>query len=203
MIEMPIQFQDCSTIKTRTKDAIVIRLLCQCNCSKFYLLKNILNFEDEGRIKAYEKRLGTWHRIENYTDPTTQTRYLVTRSFSGRIRDKIPISEVSQMRRTQIVKSKCCQCGKEKIIFDSRYHGYDGYVNGEDLISSEKEYQYLPIIHDAMEVEIKLRYDLSYNEYCKETGGTNLTDFTNSFSSIEIYGIINGNKKKIFEEETA
>lgn len=92
---------------------------------------------------------------------------------------------------------------KWKIIYDSRHHGYNAIVVDKCFFSMDKEYQYSLIQKKSMEVEIKLRYDLTYKEYCEEAGEKFSKEFSNAFSNIEIYGIINGKKKKFFEEETA
>lgn len=54
-----------------------------------------------------------------------------------------------------------------------------------------------------MEVEIKIRNDLTYDEFCEESEENSIKEFSNAFSSIEIYGIKDGKKKKYFERETA
>lgn len=206
MIEIPIYLKECTEIKKKTDDSIVMKVLCNCGCSTFYLLENLLDVEEENIIKTYEKRFVSWKNIENYTDPITNIRYLVTRNRFGKIFDKIPISEISDIKRTHIIKVVCAKCSKEKVIYDNRHHGYNAIVTGNHFFSSNKEYQYRLIQvqgKTVMEVEIKIRNDLSYDEYYNEVEGNFINDFSNAFSNIEIYGIIKGKKKKIFEEETA
>ena len=52
-------------------------------------------------------------------------------------------------------------------------------------------------------MEIRIRKDLTYNEYCEEVNENSVEEFSNAFSSIEIYAVKDGKKKKCFEEETA
>ena len=66
-----------------------------------------------------------------------------------------------------------------------------------------KEYQYKLIRKEPTEVEIRIRNDLTYNEYCEEVNENSVEEFSNAFSSIEIYAVKDGKKKKCFEEETA
>ena len=66
-----------------------------------------------------------------------------------------------------------------------------------------KEYQYKLIKKVPTEVEIRIRKDLTYNEYCEEVNENSVEEFSNAFSSIEIYAVKDGKKKKCFEEETA
>ena len=203
MVEIPIHLKDCTKIKNISKDTIILQVLCNCGSLTFYLLVNLLDVEEENIIKAYEKRLSSWRNIENYIDPITKIRYLVTRNIFGKIYDKIPISQVHDIKRTHILKVKCSECGREKVIFDNRHHGYDAVVEENRLFSTDKEYQYGFMKKKSMEVEIKIRNDLTYDEYCIETEKNHSKEYSNAFSSIEIYGIIDGKKKKVFEEETA
>lgn len=203
MIDVPIYLKECTKIKKVQKDAIILQVLCNCGCSTFYLLENVLDIEEDNIIKAYEKRFSKWSYIENYTDPITQIRYLVARNTFGRIFDKIPVSEMQDIKRTYILKVECSECGSQSVIYDSRYHGYDAIVTKEQLSIVHKKYQYRLLQKKSMEVEIKIRNDLTYDEYCEEAEESSTEEFSNAFSSIEIYGIKDGKKKKYFESETA
>lgn len=203
MLEVPMHLRDCTKIKKESEDTIFLQVMCSCGCSTFYLLENLLDVEEKNIITAYEKRLGSWRNIENYTDPITKIRYLVTRNILGKICDKIPISEIQDIKRTHIIRAKCNKCGKEKVIYDSRYHGYDAIVADEHFFSTSKEYQYGLMQKKPMEVEIKIRNDLTYDEFCEEVADKFSKEYPNAFSSIEVYVIMNGKKKKVFEEETS
>lgn len=203
MVDVPIYLKECTKIKKVQEDAIILQVLCDCGCSAFYLLENVLDIEEDNIIKAYEKRFSKWSHIENYTDPITQIRYLVVRNTFGRIIDKIPISEIQAIKRTYIIKVECSECGRQNVIYDSRYHGYDASATKEQLSIECKEYQYRLLQKKSMEVEIKIRNDLTYDEYCEEVEESSTKEYSNAFSSIEIYGIKDGKKKKYFERETA
>ena len=202
MVDVPIYLKECTKIKKVQKDAIILQVLCDCGCSSLYLLENILDEEEDNIIKEHEKRFSKWSRIENYTDPITQIRYLVARNAFGRIFDKIPTSEIQDIRRTQIIKVECSECGRQLVIYDSRYHGYDAIVTKNQISTGCKKYQYRLLQKKSMEVEIKIRNDLTYDEFCEESEENSIKEFSNAFSSIEIYGILDGKKKKYFERET-
>lgn len=203
MVDVPLYLKECTKTKNCTKDAIILQVLCNCGCSAFYLLENILDIEEDNMIKAYEKRFSKWGHIEKYTDPITQISYLVAKNTFGKIIDKIPVSEIQDIKRTHIIKVECSKCGKQIILYDNRYHGYDAIVTKDQISIVHKEYQYRLIQKKPMEVEIKIRNDLSYGEYCKTIDETSTKEFSNAFSSIEIYGIKDSKKKKYFEEETS
>ena len=97
----------------------------------------------------------------------------------------------------------CSECGKQSVIFDNRYHGCDAIANNIPLGIERKEYQYKLIRKEPTEVEIRIRNDLTYNEYCEEVNENSVEEFSNAFSSIKIYAVKDGKKKKCFEEETA
>lgn len=203
MVDVPIYLKECTKIRKIQEDTIILQVVCKCGCSVFYLLENVLDVEENNIIKTYEKRFSKWGHIENYTDPITQIRYLVARNTFGRIVDKIPVSEIQDIRRTYIIKVECGECGNQSVIYDSRYYGYDAIVKKEQLSIAHKEYQYRLLHKNSMEVEIKIRNDLTYGEYCEEVEESSAKEFSNAFSSIEIYGIKDGKKKKYFEKETA
>ena len=203
MFDIPTHLKECTKIKKESKDIVLLQVLCNCGCSTFYLLENLLDIEEENSIKAYEKKLSSWGHIENYTDPITKSRYLVRRNIFGKISDKIPISELQDIKRTRIIKVECSECGTQRVIYDSRYHGYNALVTDKHFSSTNKTYRYKLLQKDPMEVEIKIRNDLTYDEYCEEVEGNEVNEFSNAFSCIEIYGIKDGKKKKFFDEETA
>lgn len=194
--------KECTIVKKSSKDIITLQVVCDCGCSNFYLLENILDAEEENRKKAYEKRFHSWRNIENYTDSITRIGYLVTRNVFGKISDRIPISEISNIERTHIIKVKCAKCGKEKTIYDSRCNGYNAIVADKRFSSNNKVYRYRLLQKEALEVEIKIRNDLTYDEFCEEVDERYTKEFSNAFSSIAICGIKEGKKKKYFEEET-
>ena len=206
MVDIPIHLKECTRIKRESKDSITLQVLCNCNCSTFYLLENILDEEENNIVKRFSK----WTRVGNYIDPTTKIRYLVARNAFGKIFDKIPVNEIQNIPsiiRTYIIKVECSECGKQRIIFDNRYHGYDAIVMKEQFPIVHKEYQYRLMQKEAMKVEIKIRNESTYDEYAEDIKEIpkepTKEEFSNAFSNIEIYGIKNGKKKKYFEAETA
>lgn len=202
MVDIPMYLKECTKVKKSSKDAIMLQVVCDCGCSNFYLLENLLDAEEENRINECENRFHSWRNIENYTDPTTKTRYLVTRNVFGNIIDKIPISEIYDIKRICVIKVRCDKCGKEKTIYDSRCNGYNAIVADKHFSSNNKVFRYKLLQKEALEVEIKIRNNLTYDEFCEEVDERYTKEFSNAFSSIAIYGIKEGKKKKYFEEET-
>jgi hypothetical protein len=182
-----------------TKSDAVLKVFCECGCTEFYLLENMLDAGEEQKIRAYEKRLRSWGRIENQIDPMTGKRYLVKKSFWGRISDKIPIDDLPSMKRTHILKVKCSRCASEKVIFDNRYHGYNAVTSDSPTPSEEVEYPFRNLQSTPTDIEIKITNDLTYEEL---EGRYTMEEVSNAFTNISIYTIQN-RKKKVFEEETA
>lgn len=202
-MEIPIYLKDYTEVQKNKKHIITLRVVCKCGCDSFYLLKNRLEVAKTNIIEAQEKKFTKWRNIENYIDPITKIRYLVTKNVFGKIYDMIPISRLDNINEINIIKVKCSKCENEKIIFDNRHNGYNSMVTDKRFFHMDKEYFYDLIQKETMGVEIKLQNDLTYEEYCEEVGKEFADEYQNAFSSITIYGIINKTKKIFFEEETA
>ena len=154
MVHIPIYLRECTKVKKSSKDTISLQVVCDCACSDFYLLENILDAEEENRIEASEKRFQSWRNIEKYTDPITKMGYLVTRNVFGKILDRIPISEIFNIERTYIIKVICAKCGKEKIIYDNRQHGYNAIVMSKHFSCNNKVYRYKQLQKETVEVRL-------------------------------------------------
>ena len=197
MIEIPNHLKDFVKIEKETESTVILKAICNCGSTTFFVLENLLDAKEESMIKEREKRLGSWKNIENYTDPVTNIRYLVTRNLFGKICNKIPVNEIRDIRRTRILKVKCVKCGKEKVLFDNRFHGYDAVSISRDELNLDSEFKFQSIQNRPTEVIVKITNDMTRDEK------NELSDIANAFTNIEVISNQNGRKKVIFAEETA
>lgn len=203
MIEIPTHLKDFVTINTVSEDTIILKLVCNCGTSTFFVLENLLDEKEEESFKEYENRLRSWRNIENYIDPVTNVRYLVIRDFFGKIRDRIPVSDIRDTKRTHVLKVKCSKCGEEKVIFDNRYHGYGVAKFGESALNDETKFRFKSKQKDPVEVEIKIINDLTADECFEALEENDSYDISNAFTNIQIFTMRDGKRKEIFSEETS
>lgn len=99
----------------------------------------------------------------------------------------------------------CVECKKEYVLFDNRYHGYDGKTAECD----EATRSYVPHFKQKMRqpsaLEIKIENDRSLDEFNHNSGlNYDMDDYSESFSWFVLYAIDSANKRrKIMEYETA
>lgn len=115
----------------------------------------------------------------------------------GKLYDK----DIPEINTRRIVKATCSQCGKEHIIFDSQYHGYDALAEYETRPVPEFNPQY-SYSKGETEALIEVRSDLPYDEFCEDFGD-DVEKYSNAFDDIEIYTLTDGKKRRFFSQETA
>lgn len=203
MIFVPSYLKEISEIEKKAKGSLFLKILCSCGYSEFFLLFNKAS-EAEGKAsQTIEKRIASWKKMEVYTDPKTKTRYLVRRNFWGRIVDKINVEEIKAKESVRIFKVKCKKCGKEWILFDSRKYGYDAIMNDRQENNDDCPIQFSQLECFSCQIRIRIINDLSYDEFVEEKVNGTLEEFSNAYTSIEIFSVNRNKKKKVFEEETA
>lgn len=183
------------------KDVLILRIGCECGCSSFRFLEN---FEDKETEHKEKKLMSMFAKTnERYIDPDTKAKYFVKRNIFGKIKIKIPESELDNFGSARIVKAVCTSCKREIILFDSRYHGYDAVVGNKQNLDKNRQYQYREMANQIMQLEIELLQDIPYDEFLDEFGLELAENYSNAFSYITIYGLDEkGRRHRLFEEET-
>ena len=102
------------------------------------------------------------------------------------------------------ITCRCASCQQEFLLFDSRKHGYDGLITEK----SAEELQYQPAQKQKnkapADIQISIENDESLLQFQENTGlDFDEKQYSNAFSWMAIYGIINGKKRKLFDTETA
>jgi hypothetical protein len=108
------------------KKNLNLEIICSCGCNEFHVYKNII-IKSENQIKrerefiAFVKRC-RWrsYKASKFDDGIL---YAYRKNCFGKIVDKVPVP--GDLDDTEIIKVKCRKCGKEHILFDSRFNGYD------------------------------------------------------------------------------
>ena len=139
--------------------------------------------DENGVLHYYEVKSGVWEEFE--------------------------IPEMPPFASTEAYKAACSECGREFILFDNRFHGYDAVLASEGV---EHDLEYKPTYAQKKFKDGKPRriffqienYD-TLEEFCEDMEENyDEVTYTNSFSWIWVYTIDeNGKKSKLFEYETA
>jgi len=139
--------------------------------------------DENGVLHYYEVKSGVWEEFE--------------------------ISEMPPFASTESYKAVCSECGREFILFDNRFHGYDAVLASEGL---NYDLEYKPTyaqkkFKDGKPRRIKIEVENfdTLEEFCEDMEEEyDEVTYSNSFSWIWVYTIDeNGKKSKLFEYETA
>ena len=103
---------------------------------------------------------------------------------------------------------QCAACGEETVLFDNRFHGYDGAVCGTDI-----PFDYEPLMKQKFarslperRIRMELECTVSPAEFAEITDGAAGTDalFSECFTDIHISSEDkNGKYRTFFSSETA
>lgn len=209
MIPKPKYIENILEVTKQSKNFIYCDVVCECKNKTFTGYTNILPLskeqkEHENELKKFYKKYNTFTTIKE-----NEISYLCGMKglFKKKIGEKI---EIKNFDYTQIVKIKCLKCGKEYILFDSRFHGYDANIPERESMYDNNEYDFTPIkwkndIEGASTFHIKIENDESLENFIENAYETNNDTYSNSFSwiQIEVKNIKTNNKQIIIDEETA
>lgn len=201
-----------STIANRIDEkrhTIYFSLICSCGNCNFSVFNNKnTKSEKNNSFDNYWRSLKVpVVSINSAIDRESGEQYFYGKTLFGIHVGKFFVKDVPVTSDIQLIKIKCSKCGKEHIIFDSRQYGYDGVIEeNRSLDYNDIEFSQIKIkaFFQPVEISVKIINDLIYQEFIDSVGdGFNQDDYSNAFSSIDIYAIKNGKKVRIFSSETA
>lgn len=205
---IPYYLNDISSKIRETKNEVEIKIVCSCGCQKFTIFQNLQTELEKKNIQDYERLSKKYN--EFIRDEIDGKLYAIHRNFIGKIIDKIEYDKLPPINNLKILKSKCNSCGQEYTLFDNRLYGYDAKCHENLLIEDKVNYKQIAFKgskENIIEIKMKIQNDLSYEKYKSETDlEVTLKDYSESFSSISIYGYIcelENKKKLIYFEETS
>lgn len=189
-------------------------LKCSCGCDAFYLSENRLTKEEQMLERPYYDALdylfgsrgsgfGSTGRWIDDQGRAHSWRLLSSQGLDGPKEDVI-IPDRPFFSGIIRLTVKCADCGTEHILFDSRFHGYDGMIR----TPTPEELAYQPHMKQRRGGPIAIQVKVETTETpgsILEIDRTDLspTDWTNAFDWIIVYKIKDGKRTKIFEMETA
>ena len=183
-------------------------VVCECGARHFIGYKNVIvRSAEEAAYEAADKAFTEkYSRIRFGEENGVSYLYGMKGLFGEEILEKF---EYKQLDFTEIVKVKCAKCGKEYILFDSRFHGYDAIIPERECKYDGVVYDFAPIIwkkdQDGLATfTVKIQNDDSLEDFIENAYETDEETYSNSFGWIIIkaVNIKTKAKKTIIDIET-
>ena len=108
-----------------TKDTLTLQLRCPCGCTLFRSFQNTLTDAEQAQLQPYADALAAI-TSGGFPDFAGMADYMKT----GYLRD-FHLPEKPAFADLKRITVQCTACDAASVIFDSRYHGYDGAVCGD------------------------------------------------------------------------
>lgn len=177
-------------------------VVCECGSGHFITYKNVITrSEDESAYEiacnAFNKK---YRRIRFGNENGITYLYGMKGLFGETILEKF---EYRQLDATEIIKVKCAACGKEYILFDSRFYGYDALISERENKYDGITYDFAPSVwkndkDGIATIAVKIQNDDSLEEFIENAYETDEETYSNSFGWIVIKALnIKTKAKKI------
>ena len=210
MIPIPKYLENISSIETIKKDQLNLKLVCECKSDIFTVYQNkVIKTE---KHKLFEKKFTDFRKrcFFSWTIPPTVNgiTYAYRKNIFGKIVEILDISEMFETDCTKIIKIKCCQCGKEYVIFDNRFNGYDSIDTTEDLKQKKydfKQKKFKKSTISEVEVGVGIANEKSLEDFIKvHREEVDMDFYSNAFSWIMIvcFDKVSGKHFVLLDEET-
>ena len=190
MIPKPKYIENILSIVKEKRGFLHCDVVCECGSNHFCGFENIIMQTDE-EIK-YEKDLIDFHkkynRITFGNENGISYMYGMKNLFGDEIVEKL---ESKSFDSTIIIKVKCATCGKEYILFDSRFHGYDAMIPKRNNNFDNIIYDFKPIIwkkdtEGEATFTVSIQNDESLEEFVDNAYEADEETYSNSFGWIKI-----------------
>lgn len=199
----PKYIENILSITKAKRGEIECDVVCECGAKHFICYTNVIVRSAEEA--AYEAACNQFYEkydcIRFGEENGISYLYGMNGLFGEEILEKF---ECKQLDSTEIVKVKCAECGKEYILFDSRFHGYDANIPERESKYDSVVYDFAPIIWKKDKdgfatVTVKIQNDDSLEEFAENAYETDEETYSNSFGWINIKAVnIKTKAKKTF-----
>lgn len=205
MIPIPQNLRELSRIKKAGRQELELLIFCPCGNDTFNVLKNKIKKtkEQKSAEKEYNdfvERCG--FRSHNIGPLEDGEIYAYRKNVFGKIVDKVNLKTIRSIDNTEVIKIKCCSCGHEFTIFDSKLNGYDSIENDEHSIKQEYEYQHVKANKKVAKLNllISIGNDESLEKFIDSYSKKVDEDFyANAYSWIVISGYDTENRNKLIK----
>lgn len=204
----PKYIENILSVTKEKRGEIECDVVCECGFAHFIGYKNVIvRSEEEAAYEvAYNEFNRKYIRIRYGAENGVPYLYGMKGLFGEEILEKF---EDKGLDSTEIIKVKCAECGKEYVLFDSRFHGYDATIPERECKYDGVVYDFSPIIwkndQDGLATfTIKIQNDDSLEDFIENAYETDEETYSNSFGWIIIkaVNIKTKAKKTIIDIET-
>ena len=185
-------------------------MVCICGCDKFFLFKNFYTTIEKEIMKPYFDalhQLFTMGPVTYMYDENGEGHWVKLKD--NKPTDVIDVPDAPSISGIEVIKIKCSHCGREYVLFDNRFNGYDGvFVKEKDIskINYEAHFKQIKINSGkSVGVNVKVENDESLEVFIKNTGvlDCDTQTYSNAFSWICVYAVTEKGKRKVFDFESA
>ena len=183
-------------------------VVCECGSVRFIAYKNVITrSEDEAAYEiAYNAFNKKYRRVRFGNENGITYLYGMKGLFGETILEKF---EYKRLDATEIIKVKCAVCGKEYILFDSRFHGYDALIPERESKYDGVTYDFAPIAwkndkDGIATITVKIQNDDTLEEFIENAYETDEKTYSESFGwiSIKAVNVKTKAKKVLLDSET-
>lgn len=198
----PRYIENILSVTKEKRGEIECDVVCECGARHFVGYKNIIvrSEEETAYEAAYNAFNERYSRIRFGDETGVSYIYGMKGLFGEEVLEKLVYK---QLDSTEIIKVKCAECGKEYILFDSRFHGYDAIIPERESKYDSVVYDFAPVVwkkdQDGIATfTVKIQNNNSLGDFIENAYQTDEETYSNSFGWITIKAVnIKSKAKKV------
>ena len=204
----PKYIENILSVTKEKRGEIECDVVCECGARHFIGYKNVIvrSAEEAAYEAAYNAFNDKYSRIRFGDENGVSYLYGMKGLFGEEMLAKFAYKPLDA---TKIVMVKCAVCGKEYVLFDSRFHGYDAVISERESKYDDLEYPFEPVKwrgdKDGIStITVKIQSDDSLEDFVENAYKTDGETYSNSFGwiTIKAVNIKTKAKKVLLDMET-
>ncbi|MGN1040007.1 MAG: hypothetical protein ACI4QL_01100 [Candidatus Fimimonas sp.] len=175
-------------------------VVCECGAKHFVAYKNVIarTAEEAAYQAACNQFCEKNARIRFGAENGVCYLYGMKGLFGDEIAEKF---EYKKLDETAIVKVKCAECGKEYVLFDSRFHGYNAVIAERESTYDGVTYDFAPVSwakdkEGVATISVRILNDDCLEDFFENAYETDEETYSNSFCWITIKAVNTKTKAK-------
>ena len=187
----------------------IFEIVCECGEERFWLYSNYFTPDEEKQMEPHDEAMrrltSSFIGFECHRDKAGNFRYykLIFPFF----KKEVVVPEAPAFVSVECWKAECSRCGKQHLLFDNRFYGYDGvFCRNEESVSYKPHFKKVIMQKsEPVKLEIEVAHDPSPEQIREETGeDIDAAAISNAFGWICVRRIDKQGKRKIvLDYETA
>lgn len=190
---IPYHLRQIADVTECRGNELTLQLVCPCGCDRFTVYQNTDNPEQKQLRADYEAAAGKQERgvMTVWSKPGrdgAQQWYM--RRFGHILPERYEPVPCPPLLELQCIAVHCAECGAETVVFDNRFHGYDGAVCGTEIPADFAPLMKQRFTRDtpARHIQVWLRCDVSEEDFADIAGsGADEALLSECFTSMCLY----------------